>query len=81
MDIEMRPEMKEKIARLLYSPEGENETAFIARFFREGRKYMDTLTDPAERVQFSHFCADFLEAPRQNMFMLLTRRAKYPGEL
>ena len=76
----MNDAMKLAIAKLLYSPSGESQEAFIARFFHEGRAYMATLNEPWERVAFSHFCADFLEAPRGNMFLLLTGRARYPGE-
>jgi len=58
----------------------ETAAAYTARTIAEWRAIFGGLKDPAERIAFSHLCASALGAPRDNMFLILSGRAKYGGE-
>ncbi len=59
-----------------------NETAeeYAVRNITEWRVIFNSLQDPAERVAFTHLCASALSAPRDNMFLILSGRAKHALE-
>ena len=53
---------------------------YTFRTIEEWRAVFTGLKDPVERIAFTHLCADALNVPRENMFQILSGRAKYDGE-
>lgn len=73
-----RLDMEQRAAEVV----AENETAeqYAARNITEWRAIFNGMKDPVERIAFNHVCATALNAPRENMFLILSGRAKYAGE-